>query len=172
MKKQLKNQTYIGIIEDNKDPKKQGRCKVRVYTIYDDIPTSDLPWAAPFKDLNGNEFVAPEIGKVVSIIFNNGNIYKPEFVYAHHYNINLEKKLKTLTDQGYVSMRALMFDHKTQIYSNDDEGLIIDYKLNNINILDKSININLKDNFGNLNLGDTTANQQAILGNNFLDWFD
>ena len=172
MKNQLKNQTFVGVVEDNKDPKKRGRCKVRVYTIYNDIPTADLPWATPFKDLNGNVFVPPEIGKIVSIIFNSGNIYKPEFVYAQHYNVNLEKKLQTLSDQGYISMRALMFDHKTQIYSNDDEGLMVDYKLNNINIVDKSININLKDNFGNLNLGDASANQQAILGNNFLDWFD
>jgi hypothetical protein len=66
-------------------------------------------------------------------------------------------------------MRAMAFDHKTQIYSNDDEGLMIDYKLNNINIVDKSINVNLKDNFATLNLGDASSSQQAILGNNFLD---
>ncbi len=171
--KNLKNHIYVGIIEDNKDPERKGRCKVRVYTIFEnDIPTSALPWASPFKDLNGNEFVPPEVGKVVSVIFNNGDKYKPEFIYAYHYNINLEKKLKDLSEEGYVSMRTLMFDHKTQIYSNDDEGLMMDYKLNNINVLDKSININLKDNFGNVNIGDSTANQQAILGNNFLDWFD
>jgi len=173
MKNKIKDSIFIGTVEDNKDPKKLGRCKVRVHTIYDDIPTADMPWASPFKDLNGNKFVPPEVGKIVSVIFNNGNIYKPEFIYANHYNINLEKKLQTLSDAGYTSMRAMMFDHKTQIYSNDDEGLMIDYKLNNINILDKSINANLKDNFATLNLGDASASQQAILGNNFLDdWFD
>jgi hypothetical protein len=49
---------------------------------------------------------------------------------------------------------------------------MLDYKLNNINILNNSININLKDNYGNVNIGDSSASQQAILGNNFLDWFD
>jgi hypothetical protein len=171
--KSLKDQTFVGIVEDNKDPERRGRCKVRVYTIFESsISTSSLPWASPFKDLNGNEFIPPEIGKVVSVIFSNGDKYKPEFIYAYHYNINLENKLKDLSDQGYISMRALMFDHKTQIYSNDDDGLMIDYKLNNINVLDKSININLKDNYGSLNLGDAAASQQAILGNNWLDWFD
>ena len=90
----LNNKTFIGFIEDNKDPKKMGRCKVRVPSIFtSEIPTADIPWAMPFKDLNGNQFNAPEIGKVVSIIFNNGNKYKPEFIYAEHYNINLENKL-------------------------------------------------------------------------------
>jgi hypothetical protein len=65
-----------------------------------------------------------------------------------------------------------MFDHKTQIYSNDDEGLKLDYKFNNINLKTNSININLKDNFSKLNLGTETSNQQVILGNHFLNWFD
>lgn len=172
MKNKLKDQIFIGVVEDNNDPKKLGRCKIRVFTVYDSIASADLPWASPFKDLNGNQFVPPEVGKILSVVFNNGNIYKPEFIYAQHYNINLESKLQTLSDQGYRTMRVLMMDHKTQIYSNDDEGLMMDYKLNNINIVNNSINVNLKDNYGNLNLGDATANQQAILGTNFLNWFD
>ena len=173
MRNKLEGHIFIGIVEDNADPKRLGRCKVRVPTVFDDpIPTADIPWASPFKDLNGNEFVPPEVGKIVSVIFNSGNKHKPEFIYAQHYNVNLEKKLQDLSDSGYLTMRALMFDHKTQIYSNDDDGLMMDYKLNNINLLNSSINLNLKDNFSNLNLGDATANQQAILGNNFFDWMD
>ena len=30
------NKTYIGAVEDNKDPKKLGRCKVRVFDIFDE----------------------------------------------------------------------------------------------------------------------------------------
>ena len=30
----------------------------------------------------------------------------------------------------------------------------------------------LKDNNRNINIGDATATQQAILGNNWMDWFD
>jgi hypothetical protein len=69
-------------------------------------------------------------------------------------------------------MRAVVFDHKTQIYSNDAEGLKIDYKFNNINLTDSAIDVNLKDNFSKLNLGSSTCDQQAVLGNNFFDWFD
>ena len=167
-----KSRTYIGIVEDNQDPKKLGRCRVRVIDIFDDIPADDIPWASPWKDLNGNGFNVPEKGKVLTVIFDSGNIYKPEYLYAEHYNINLEKKLQTLSGTNYTSMKALIFDHKTQIYVNDDEGLKLDHKFNMINITKEGIDLNLKDNFANVNIGTSTANQQAILGNHFLDWFD
>ena len=130
----LKGQIFIGVVEDNQDPKKLGRCKCRVLNVFDDIPVEDIPWASPWKDLNGNSFLLPEKGKVVSVVFDEGNQYKPEYIFAEHYNINLEKKLSSLSGANYTSMRALMFDHKTQIYSKEDEGLKIDYKFNNINI--------------------------------------
>jgi len=166
------SRTYVGIVEENIDPEKLGRCRIRVIDIFDDIPIEDIPWASPWKDLNGNGSNIPEKGKVLTVVFESGNIYKPEYVYAEHYNINLESKLKSLDGDNYISMKSLIFDHKTQIYVNDDEGLKIDYKFNNINLLDDDININLKDNFGKINIGDSSSDQQAILGTNFLDWFD
>lgn len=168
----LKSKIFIGVVEDNEDPKKLGRCKCRVLNVFDEMPTEDIPWSSPWKDLNGNSFLLPEKGKVVSIVFDEGNPYKPEYIFAEHYNINLEKKLASLSGTNYTSMRAIMFDHKTQIYSNDQEGLKIDYKFNNINITNSDININLKDNYGSVNIGSEVSNQQAILGNHFLDWFD
>lgn len=164
--------TYIGIVEDNNDPKKLGRCRIRVIDIFDDIEVVDIPWASPWKDLNGNEFILPEKGKILTVVFDSGNIYKPEYIYAEHYNINLENKLKKLSGDDYTSMRSLMFDHKTQIYSNDKEGLIMDYKFNKINITKSNIDICLKDNYGKINIGDASSDQEAILGTNFLKWFD
>ena len=167
-----KSRTYIGIVEENQDPKKIGRCRVRVIDIFDEIPVEDIPWASPWKDLNGNSFNVPERGKVVTVVFDSGNIYKPEYIYAEHYNVNLEKKLQSLDGNNYTSMKSLIFDHKTQIYVNDEEGLKLDHKFNNINITKDEININLKDNFAKVNIGTPTSNQQAILGNHFLNWFD
>jgi hypothetical protein len=167
-----RSRTYIGVVEENDDPKKLGRCRIRVIDIFDDIPKSDIPWASPWKDLNGNSFNVPEIGKVVTVIFDSGNIYKPEFIYSEHYNINLENKLQKLNGSDYTSMKSLIFDHKTQIFVNDSEGLVIDHKMNQINITSNSIHLNLKDNNSSINLGHESANQQAILGTNFLNWFD
>jgi hypothetical protein len=166
------NKTYVGVVEDNQDPKKMGRVKVRVMDVFDEIATEDIPWAMSWKDLNGNEFNLPEKGKVVMVVFDQGNQDSPEFIYADHYNINLEKKLTSLSDSDYTSMKSVLFDHKTQIYVNDSEGLKIDHKYNNINITENTIDLNLKDNNRNINIGDATAGQQAILGNHWMDWFD
>lgn len=166
------DKTYIGVVEDNVDPKKQGRLKIRVLDVYDDLKVEDIPFASPWKDLNGNGFNVPEKGKVLLVIFDQADEYKPEYISAEHYNINLEKKIASLEGTNYTSMKSLIFDHKTQIYVNDEEGLKIDYKYNNINVQENSIDLNLKDNNRSLNLGDATAGQQAILGNHWMDWFD
>ena len=171
-REELKNQIFVGVVEDNEDPQKIGRIKVRVMNVYEDIPKEDLPWATPWKDLNGNMFILPEVGKVLSVVFDDGNPYKPEYIFAQHYNRNLQDKLDSLSTSEYTSMRSLMFDHKTQIFSNDTDGLMIDYKYNNINIKSETIDLNLKDNQGKLSLGDANADQQAILGTNFMNWFD
>jgi hypothetical protein len=166
------NKTYVGIVEDNQDPKKMGRVKVRIMNVFDEIDIEDIPFASPWKDLNGNEFNVPEKGKVVMVVFDQGNQDSPEYIYADHYNINLENKLESLSDSDYISMKSLLFDHKTQIYVNDAEGLKIDHKYNNINITESTIDLNLKDNNRDVNIGDAGASQQAILGNNWMDWFD
>lgn len=166
------NKTYVGIVQDNQDPQKLGRVKVRVVGVFDQMELKDIPWASPWKDLNGNGFNVPEVGKLMTVIFDSGNEYKPEYIYADFYNINLEKKIKSLSGANYASMKALIFDHKTQIYVNDAEGLKIDYKFNNINIRESQIDIGLKDNFTKVNIGDASADQQAILGTSFLQWFD
>ncbi len=71
------NKTYIGTVEDNSDPKRLGRCKIRVLDVFDEkdkndkyeISTEDLPWSTPWKDINGNSFNIPENGKVVTVVF-------------------------------------------------------------------------------------------------------
>ncbi len=171
-KKVQAGRTYIGVVEDNQDPKKEGRIKVRVVDVFEDMALEDIPWATPWKDLSGNQFSLPEKGKVVIVVFEQGDEYKPEFIFTDHYNVNLENKLKSLGDADYLSMKSLIFDHKTQMYVNDAEGLKIDHKFNNINIQENSININLKDNNRSINIGDAASDQQMILGTNFFQWFD
>jgi hypothetical protein len=164
--------TYVGIVEDNNDPKKMGRVKVRVLDVFDNTPLEDIPWANPWKDLSGDHFALPDKGKVVTVVFEDANANNPEFIFSDHYNVNLEKKLSQLSESDYLSSKSLIFDHKTQVYVNDSEGLKLDHKFNLINIKDKSIDINLKDNFGKINLGTANSTQRTILGDNFLNWFD
>jgi hypothetical protein len=164
--------TFIGKVVDNNDPKRLGRCRISVLNVFDNIPTESIPWATPQKDLNGNQFILPEVGKILTVTFDQGKYYMPVYTYAQHHNVNLEKKLTELDSTSYTSMRSLMFDHKIQIFSNDSDGLMMDYKYNQINVTDSSINLNLKDNSGKVNIGTNDATQEAILGTNFLNWFD
>jgi len=174
------HKTYIGMVEDNNDPKKMGRCKIRVFDMFDgksdnknyDISVEDIPWAVPRRDVNGNQFNIPDKGKVVTVVFEDGNKNNPEYLCSDHYNVNLERKLEEISSEDYISMKALLFDHKTQIYVNESEGLKIDHKFNNINIRESSINLNIKDNFGKINIGSPNSTQRAILGDNFVNWFD
>lgn len=172
-KEKLKSETFLGIVVDNNDPRKLGRCKIRVFQVFDKFDPTDIPWALPWKDLNGNEFTVPEVGKFVSVVFDQGNKYAPEYIYAQNFNINLEKKLSTLSGEDYTSMRAVLFDHSTQIYRNQSEGLKIDHEYTNIN-LDPYGNIllNLRDNQSILTLGSRDADEEAVLGSTFMDWMD
>jgi hypothetical protein len=176
----LRSKIFLGFVVENKDPKRVGRCKIRVLNIFDQvgtdgtfsIPNDDLPWATPWKDLNGNMFNLPEVGKLVSVVFEDGDIYKPEYIFSEHYNGCMEDNLKQLSDTDYTSMKALLFDHKTQIYVNELEGLKIEHKWGNLNIEDKKISLNIADNNSTLMLGDAAAGQSVILGDHFLSWFD
>ncbi len=172
MAKVESGKTYIGVVEDIQDPKKLGRVKIRVLDVFDKTKLEDIPWANPWKDLAGNEFNLPEVGKVVTVVFENANVNSPEFISSDHFNVNLEKKLSQLSNDDYATMKALIFDHKTQIYVNESEGLKLDHKFNMMNIKDKSIDLDLKDNFAKINLGTANSTQRSILGDNFLNWFD
>lgn len=170
---EISNKIFIGVVEKNDDPKRLGRVKVRIPLYFDEIDIDSIPWARPWKDLNGNEFSVPDVGKIVSVVFDQGNPYMPEYIFAEHYNINLEKKLESLNKSDYPSFKALFLDHSTQIYRSESEGLKIDHEYSNMNITKNgSINMNLKDNSAKLNLGSPDPDQRVVLGDNFMKWMD
>ena len=163
---------FLGIVVDNNDPDRDNKCRVRVINVFDGLDTSDIPWATAFKSNSGTSCDLPNLGKVVTVHFENGDLYNPIYRYSEHYNVNLKSKLNSLSDSDYLSMKALIFEHRTQVYSNESEGLVLDHKFNKINLTESNINLELKDNYGSIKLGSADADQQAILGNNFFEWFD
>ena len=46
---------FIGVVEDNEDPERLGRCKVRIYGYHNTdtiiLPTEDLPWSIPISPI-------------------------------------------------------------------------------------------------------------------------
>ena len=50
---------YIGIVEDNKDPQRVGRCRVRIAGLYDSLSTTDLPWLMAITPTNLDKVIKP-----------------------------------------------------------------------------------------------------------------
>ena len=68
---------YRGIVDNNEDPEKMGRIKVRVPDVFHDQVTS---WALPCSPYSGNgsgQFTVPAIGAGVWIEFEAGDPAKP-----------------------------------------------------------------------------------------------
>lgn len=175
IRRDLYNSDYIGVIEDNADPKRLGRVKVRVECLHgrtDDIQhieTEYLPWLEPSS--RGMSFGVSSIGKVVYVSFEDDDYYKGSYFAEEHHDINLQNKLESMTDEEYTSFYANTFNAQYQHYIDLNKGLVMDFKKSNINIdNDSDININLKDNKSKLNLGSEDATQQAMLGNHWIDW--
>ena len=160
---ELINDFYIGVVEDNIDPNRKGRIKVRIQTLYHDIPVEDIPYAYPFAGIAGKEFQVPAIGKLVNILFLSNDLYSPYYIYSENYNANLQNKLKNLNNEDYTNFSALLFDESSQIYVEKDE-LTIDQLLNKITINKNSINLELKDKSQGIFLGAKSANQDAEIG--------
>ena len=74
---------YLGRVEDNNDPEKLGRIKVRIEP-YSDFNTEDLPWASPILGSCGNSssncgLNVPEIGSQVRIFFPSHDMTAPYY---------------------------------------------------------------------------------------------
>lgn len=80
-KKEVPETTHwTGIVVNNNDPDKLGRCQIKIYGYYDDLATTNIPWAIPdipsLASTKGN-FVIPELNTVVRGYFDNGDDSKP-----------------------------------------------------------------------------------------------
>lgn len=174
MYKILTDNIFIGVVEDNIDPDKKQRVKIRIPYLHGDvteIKTEDLPWVHPIK-YNSTTFKIPDKNKIVNVRFPTGDLMYSVYESVEHLNVNLQKKIEKLSDKDYTEFIALCYNHNTQIFIDENDGLNIQHKYQNINLLDNEISLNLKDNNSNLYLGHKTAAQEAVLGTNFFAWFD
>lgn len=85
-------QSYLGMVEDNNDPKKLGRLKVRI-SPYMDFDSENLPWACPTLGTHGNSSNAgglniPEIGSQVRVYFPNQDLTAPYYMGAELNELN------------------------------------------------------------------------------------
>jgi hypothetical protein len=88
------NGFYRGVVEDNVDPLKAGRVRVRIHGLHtpnkvktelEGIPTDELPWAEPCMPIHEGSvsgfgaWSVPLQGSHVMCFFENGNVTQPRY---------------------------------------------------------------------------------------------
>jgi len=150
---------YVGRVVDNMDPEKLGRCRIMVYSVFDEhIPTNQLPWAIPEFSFVGSlkgSFIVPRIGTMVSVRFDSGEINLP--IYST--KVLNKNQLPTNKDVNYPNNliffetdngdkaeinlvnRSAVFEHAggSKIYFDDGEIDISQPNGNTINMQNDAI---------------------------------
>ena len=173
---------YWGEVVDTADPIKGGRVRVKVKTVFDEIATEFIPWAAP-RFVDASTFEKPYLGEVVQVIFDKGDIMMPKWfrirgsdmeISDENYESYTSIKEKNLGDYG--------LDGKIDISYRADDGLTfaLEREYNNSYITirndssivlkngqtDRSIHIN-KDG---ISIGsEDKAQQPAVVGNDNME---
>lgn len=114
---------FPGVVEDNDDPEKLGRVKVRVHAVYGTIPTKDLPWAIPeFSDgaSKTGSFVVPKVNSLVRVKFAGDDVYAPRYSSRVWFKSRLpEERLEDYPDSAVLYYddegNSVVFNRKTYL---------------------------------------------------------
>lgn len=161
----LRGTEWLGEVEDNLDPEFSGRCKVRVFGLFDGtendravgdspykISTTDLPWCYPANGIffasgeskGAGNLSVPKVGSKVKIRFNGGNLYAPEYFAVQDTNEEMAKEL----NDSYEDSHVILFDAEQdlKILYKKTLGIQVFFKGSNFTINpDSSITIEHRD---------------------------
>jgi hypothetical protein len=110
--------TYLGVVVDNKDPLYEGRARVKVFGVFDDLPTEDLPWAEQVSGLSfggnggGGNLSIPKIGSVVGVHFEESNYYKINYQSLKEISSDLLEELRE--ENSYEGTQSILYDSEAQ----------------------------------------------------------
>jgi hypothetical protein len=109
--KDLHDNDWLGIIENNVDTLFSGRAQVRVFRLFDNLNSKDLPWAVPinstiFAGDGAGSISTPKIGQIVRVQFNNGDLYSPEYTTIQNIDTQLIDEIKN----DYDGTHVLLYD--------------------------------------------------------------
>lgn len=71
---------YRGLVDDNDDPRRMGRIRVRVPELLDDVPTGWALPCTPYAGPNQGSFMVPPVGAGVWVEFESGRLERPIWV--------------------------------------------------------------------------------------------
>lgn len=136
---------FVGQVIFNEDPTFTGRCKVRVFGLFDDLPDESIPWFSPvnshiFSTSGSGSISVPKVDSYVRVRFLNGDIYAGEY-------LNVESMDPALIDEikdDYDGTHVLLYDAAEQL-------IVIYQKMSGFRIYHKGACITL-DPSGNIQL--------------------
>jgi len=181
----LLDKQFLGIVVDIDDPKKEGRARVRVASLYDEIPVEDIPWAFPknrgtsFGQAGkGGSVSIPKLNSVVAVVFDNGNPYSPEFFSIQE----LADDIKSELESEYEGSHIVLFDgdQELKIWFTVGKGLTLSVKGASINLAPDNLVTIKTDNkvvidCPNVELGSTSSaavSEYIVKGETFLNLFN
>ena len=155
-------ETYLGKVEDINDPLYEGRARVRVFSLFDDIEVEDLPWAVPAgkpmffgQDAKAGSISIPKVGAIVKVRFVSGDIYSPEYSQIQEIGDDIKEQLRK-GGPKYEGAHFLLFDGDEQIkiWFDKQIGLQIELKNSFVRIDNETSNITVehKDNLSTIAL--------------------
>ena len=181
----LRDKQFLGVVELIDDPRKEGRARVRVYSIHDDLVAEDIPWAYPKNKAlffgqagKSGSISIPKVGSIVAVRFDNGNPYSPEYFAIHELAQDVKDELNT----EYEGSHIVLFDgdQELKLWFSVGKGLTISVKGASINLAPDNLITIKTDNkvvvdSPNIELGapDIPAISEYLLkGETFLNLFN
>lgn len=122
---------YIGKVIYNEDPTFTGRCKVRVFGLFDALEDENIPWFMPvtseiFSSGGAGSVSIPKINDIVRVRFSNNDYYSGEYLSV----VGLDPRLVEEIKEDYLGTHVLLYDA-------DEELLVIYQRMTGIKIFHK-----------------------------------
>ena len=178
------NKDYIGRVIFNEDPTFSGRCKIRVFGLFDELDDKFIPWFVPknfkiFSSAKGaGDISVPKVGTIVRVNFES-DIYSGEYTNIQNIDPALIDEIKDDyqnthvlcydSDKDLVVMYQPMTGFKIWLAGSlikvDSDGSIQLKHKNNTNVIEineNTVNITTAAGGGVVNISaDTTINVTA-----------
>lgn len=154
--------TYMGVVEDIDDPNYEGRCRIRVFSVFDDLPTEDIPWAVPAakpmffgQDAKAGSISIPKVGAIVKVRFATGDIYAPEYIQIQELGDDIKEQLRK-GGSKYEGAHFILFDgdEEIKVWFDKQIGLQIELKKSFVRIDNETSNVLIehKDNLSSISM--------------------
>jgi hypothetical protein len=170
-KQTLIGKIFLGEVLDVNDPDKEGRCKIKIFGMFNsedpvindegkptgeiinvELPIEDIPWAIPAngkffaggESLGFGDISIPKVGSIVKVIFPSGDLYAPEWTAIQNLNIQAIEEIQDTYEGSHIMLYDN--DEEVKVFYTPGKGFNIFHKESQIIVNpDSSITIHHKE---------------------------